>query len=55
MSVLGIATYGSPEDLDYLLETQEMTEQELRAAIQNVLKYAGGLEARIARLESTTK
>ena len=55
MSVIGTASYGSLDDLDYLLETQEMTEQELRAALQNVLRHVAGQDARIKRLEEIAR
>lgn len=44
--------YGSLDDLDYILDNQEMDEQELRASIQRVLKEVQAVNARMDKLEA---
>lgn len=46
--------YGSLEDLDYILDSQEMDEQELRASIQRVLKEVQAINARMDKLTPET-
>jgi hypothetical protein len=47
--------HGCPDDLDYLLDTEPMNEQELRAALQNLLEHITRQDQRIQKLELTAK
>jgi len=50
-SKFGTLVYGNLAEVDAMLDSEQMSEAELRAALQNVIRHVLHLEKRIERSE----